>query len=231
MQLKRFLTVTALTLAFLMPGSGYAATGALEGVIEVSERGFFGGLRTKNDQSGVLVYLSGYKTPPPTTIARLTQRQKTFLPPILPVVAGQQVEFPNEDDIYHNVFSVSPKASFDLGQYRSGEKAKIVRFEQSGLVPVYCNIHPQMIAYIAVLENNAFALTDKDGKFTIKNIPPGKHKVNVWVSGAKRVAEDIEITAGQTQSVSMKIQQVLRIKPHKRKDNSAYPDDPADYPQ
>lgn len=225
--------MTALMLGSFMLFSGMvgAATGSIEGTIEVKERSFFGGLQEKKNHSGVLVYLSGFKTPAPSNVVRLKQRQKTFLPSILPVVVGQRVEFPNEDDIYHNVFSVAPKGSFDLGQYKRGDEAKVLQFDLPGLVPVFCNIHPQMIAYIAVLENDAFAMTDANGKFKIENIPAGTHEVNIWINGAKRVSQKVTIAAGKSTQFSASIQQVLRLQPHKRKDNTEYPSKSIDYPE
>ena len=73
------------------------------------------------------------------------------------------MSFPNRDRLYHNVFSVSPTLSFDLGQYKSSDPPRTQVFEKAGLVPVYCNIHPQMISYVVVLENRAFAVTGEDG--------------------------------------------------------------------
>ena len=87
---------------------------------------------------------------------------------MLPIVAGQSVTFPNRDRFYHNVFSVSPVEPFDLGQYKSSDPPRTQVFAKAGLVPVYCNIHPQMISYVVVLENPAFAVTSEDGTFEVR---------------------------------------------------------------
>jgi hypothetical protein len=141
---------------------------------------------------------------------------------MLPVVAGQTVEFPNRDRIYHNVFSVSPIHSFDLGQYRSTDPPKHERFETPGLVPVYCNIHPRMIAYVAVLENDAFATSDADGRFRIERVPPGRRVVSAFLPGAERVSQEVDVAAGGVAQVSLSLV-AGRIPPHKRKDGSDYP--------
>jgi hypothetical protein len=134
------------------------------------------------------------------------------------------VSFPNLDRIYHNVFSVSPLAPFDLGQYKSTEPPRTVAFERAGLVPVYCNIHPQMLSYVVVLENDAFAVTAKDGRFAIDALPAASDLLlNAWLPGAKRVSQPLRVESGQTLDVALRVEQSERIAPHKRKDGSSYP--------
>src|SRR5262249_57811580 len=98
-------------------------------------------------------------------------------------VAGQSVSFPNRDRLYHNVFSVSPTLSFDLGQYKSSDPPRSQAFPTPGLVPVYCNIHPDMISYVVVLENRAFAVTGEDAACELR-VRPGKLALNARVPGA-----------------------------------------------
>lgn len=109
----------------------------------------------------------------------ISQKGKVFNPEVLPVMAGTTVDFPNNDNIFHNVFSLSKPKPFDLGVY--GESlSKSVTFDQPGLVKIYCNIHPEMIAYILVLNNPYFALTDQEGNYTISGIPDGNYTVRAW---------------------------------------------------
>ncbi|MFQ5687706.1 MAG: hypothetical protein ACE5GV_13710, partial [Candidatus Scalindua sp.] len=122
-------------------------------------------------------------------------------------------------------FSISPVKSFDLGQYKKNETLKFVTFENPGLVPVYCNIHPEMLTYVVVLENNAYAITDKDGTFQIGNVPPGTYNANAWLPNAKRVSQEIIIQPGQKSEIRLEIKEILKVKPHKRKDGSEYPTD------
>jgi len=103
------------------------------------------------------------------------------------------------------------------------EPPKTVLFEKPGLVPVFCNIHPQMISYVLVLENKAYAMTDKDGSFRIQDVPPGAYTANAWLPNAKRVSQDILIKAGQGININLEINEILKKKPHTRKDGSAYP--------
>ncbi len=197
--------------------------GHVTGKVTVFQKKLFGKLKKKRDMSGVVVYITGFRNEAPEKIPDIVQKDKHFSPHILPVVAGQKVRFPNYDKIYHNVFSISPIKPFDLGQYKSSEPPKLVTFEKSGLVPIYCNIHPQMLTYVVVLENTAYALTDKDGIFQIGDVPPGTYNINAWLPKAKRVSQEIVIQPGQKTETHLEIKEVLKMKPHKRKDGSNYP--------
>ena len=200
-----------------------SANGKITGTVKVLEKKFMGGLKEKDDMSGVLVYLTGFVTGPPKAIPNLIQEDKTFHPMLLPIVAGQTVTFPNHDKIYHNVFSVSPITSFDLGQYKTIDPPKDVTFDKPGLVPVFCNIHPQMISFVLVLENKSFAETAKDGKFVITDVPPGRYTINAWKPKTQRVNSEIEVLPGQETVVNFELKEIEKIPPHKRKDGSDYP--------
>jgi len=190
----------------------------------VLERGLFG-LHEADDRSGVLVYLTGFREPAPDGVALLSQRDETFHPQLLPIVAGQRVAFPNEDPIYHNVFSVSAVQAFDLGQYKAGEAPRSQVFARPGLVPVFCNIHPKMLSYVVVLENGAFARTDAAGAFEIR-APAGRVTLNAWIPGAERVSRELELREGERARVELELRRTERTPKHKRKDGSDYPERP-----
>src|SRR5262249_55194277 len=111
--------------------------------------------------------------------ATMDQRNETFVPHVLAIVAGATVDFPNSDRIYHNVFSLSPTKSFDLGRYATG-KAKSIRAGRSGIGRVVCDIHSHMSAFILVFAHRYFAVTDDDGRYRIDNVPPGIYNVVAW---------------------------------------------------
>jgi plastocyanin len=111
--------------------------------------------------------------------ARMDQRNETFVPHVLAIVAGTTVDFPNNDRTYHNVFSLSRTRTFDLGRYAAG-RSKSVRFDKPGIVRVFCEIHSHMSAYILVFSHRYFAVTDDQGRYRIDNVPAGTYTVVAW---------------------------------------------------
>ena len=118
----------------------------------------------------------------PREPATLDQKRETFVPYVLPVMVGTTVEFPNHDPFFHNVFSLSKSARFDLGRYPEGS-TKAVRFERPGIVRVFCEIHSHMSAFILVFSHRLFSATDGDGRYRIEAVPPGQYDVVVWTDG------------------------------------------------
>ena len=114
--------------------------------------------------------------------ARMDQRNETFEPHVLAIVAGTVVDFPNNDETYHNVFSLSREKTFDLGRYAAG-RSKSVRFDRPGVIRVFCDIHAHMSAFILVFSHRYFAVTDDDGRYRLENVPPGRYNVVAWNEG------------------------------------------------
>ncbi len=227
---KWLIVLTNLILTLCISTGGYTQNsnstksyGKITGTVKVFEKNFIGNLKEKKDMSGVVVYLTGFETKPPKDVPNLVQEKKAFHPMLLSIVAGQTVSFPNHDGIYHNVFSVSPIKSFDLGQYKSTDPPRDVTFDKPGVIPVYCNIHPQMISFILVLENDAFGNTDKEGRFVIFNVPPGRYTINAWKPKTQRMYSEIEVLPGQEKVINFELKEVEKIPSHKRKDGSNYP--------
>ena len=217
-------SIAAWVLVAGAPSRGAEPTGGVRGSIELLRRSALGGgISASDDRSGVVVYATGFTSPAPGGVVELRQHRQRFEPRLVVIVRGQTVTVPNDDRIYHTVFSVSPLATFDLGQYKGKDPPRTVTFDQLGLVPVYCNIHPQMLSYVAVLENDAFAITGKDGGFEIHGIPAGERTLNAWAPGAPRVSQTVRIEAGQVAELAFHVEQTERIEPHKRKDGSDYP--------
>jgi len=129
-----------------------------------------------------IVYIKGPipGTKPPETPAIILQKDATFIPHVLPIMVGTKVEWPNEDEVFHNVFSKSDAKSFDLDLYRKGDPAKVVQFDKPGEVDVFCSIHSRMSCVVYVLENPCFASTDRNNHYVITNIPPGSYKLDAW---------------------------------------------------
>ncbi len=113
-------------------------------------------------------------------LEEVRQKNATFVPHVLPIMIGTKVEFPNDDNIFHNVFSKSDARPFDLGLYKKGDPPHQVTFTNLGEVDVFCSIHARMSCVILVLENPYFAVTDSHGRFTIANVPPGTYTLVAW---------------------------------------------------
>jgi plastocyanin len=127
--------------------------------------------------------------------AVLDQRNETFVPHILAITTGTTVDFPNSDRIYHNVFSLSKIARFDLGRYAVG-RSKSVRFDRPGIVRVFCDIHSHMNAFILVFSHPFFGVADAAGRYHIDNVPPGTYNVIAWNEGVASDPKSIVVPEG-----------------------------------
>jgi len=127
--------------------------------------------------------------------AVMDQRNETFVPHVLAITTGTTVDFPNSDRIYHNVFSLSKTARFDLGRYAVGH-SRAVRFDHPGIVRVFCDIHSHMNAFILVFSHPFFAVTDADGRYRIDNVPPGTYGVIAWNEGVSSDAQTVTVPDG-----------------------------------
>jgi plastocyanin len=121
----------------------------------------------------------------------MTTRSKTFLPHVLAIPAGSTISFPNEDPIAHNLFSLTPGNTFDLGLYRRGP-GKNHKFDVPGVVNVYCNVHPNMSAVVHVMTTPYYGFTDANGNYSF-DVPPGKYRVTAWNEQGGTVTSDIEV--------------------------------------
>jgi plastocyanin len=128
----------------------------------------------------------------PKTLQVITQRDACFHPHVLPLPVGTTVEWPNHDDIYHNVFSMSEPNSFDLGLYKD-PIIKSNKFDHPGRVDVFCSIHTKMSCIILVLRNPYFASVDKAGKYRIENVPAGTYKIRAWHERVPAKSEDVVV--------------------------------------
>ena len=170
--------VLALVLALTSPAARAPAGGGaarVAGRVTILERHN----RPSPDVGDAVVYLEGAGPGARTVTVDVVIRGKVYVPHVLVVPAGSTVRFPNLDPFNHNVFSVSEPNQFDLGLYGRGE-AKGHTFTTPGLVRVFCNVHPRMVAYVLVLANRWFAQPSGDGTFTIGDVPSGRYRLHVW---------------------------------------------------
>jgi len=156
----------------------------------------------RNDEwQNIVIYLKSVPSMPVETGGseelQMLQLGETFIPHVLPIVKGSTVSFPNQDPIFHNVFSLSGTESFDLGRYPKGD-SRSVTFDEVGIVPVFCHLHSDMSAIIFVLDNPYFTVPDPDGQYQIENIPAGTYTLVAWHERSEQVEQQVDVTAGHT---------------------------------
>jgi len=132
----------------------------------------------------------------------LLQKNRSFIPHLLVVPVGSQVQFPNEDPFYHNVFSLFDGKRFDLGLYEAGS-TKTVTFSREGVSYIFCNIHPEMSAVVVALATPFFATADRNGAVELHDVPAGDYEEHVWVEGIPqpvldRMTRRVHVTAGES---------------------------------
>ncbi len=128
----------------------------------------------------------------PGARATMHQEHETFVPHVLAIRAGTIVDFPNDDQTYHNVFSLSKTRPFDLGRYPKG-RSKSIRFDDPGIVRVFCEIHSHMSAFILVFAHRFFAVTDDQGRYRIDRVPAGTYTVTAWYEDAARQSKSVTV--------------------------------------
>jgi plastocyanin len=126
--------------------------------------------------------------------AEIRQRDENFIPRVVAVTVGSVVDFPNDDPIYHNVFSLSRPRPFNLGRYPQHQTRR-VRFDKPGIVRVYCDIHSHMTATVMVFNHPWFAMPADDGAFALSDVPPGDRRVTAWHERLGDTTTDVHVDA------------------------------------
>ena len=150
----------------------------------------------------------------------MVTRRKELVPRLLVIPRGARVRFPNEDPILHNVFSVSAPNQFDLGLYQQGP-GKEKRFDQAGVVRVYCNVHHDMVAYILVLDTPYHTSPDANGEFALLGLPRGPGKLTVWHEQADPWTVAVDLPQKGPLTVGLQIVRPL-IPSHLNKSGKSY---------
>ena len=177
-----------------------AAAGTITGKVDLVDKP---GRRT-SDLSDVVVYVDALKVKPRPATASVVMKGKAFIPHVVAVPVGGTVEFPNEDPIFHNAFSVSGENRFDLALYKR-PKTGSQTFQHPGVVKVYCNIHPQMSAVVVVLDSPYFAKLASDGTFIVDNVPAGKHRLKAWHERAGEAAVEVTVPEKGAVTAALKL--------------------------
>src|SRR6266550_2364692 len=184
--------------------------------------------KPSSDLSDAVLYLespAAVATEANLATVEIAITDKKYAPHVVVIPVGSTVRFPNHDPFNHNVFSVSEPNSFDLGLYGRGE-TKSHTFDHPGLVRVYCNVHPRMVAYVLVMENRFYAQPANDGSFAIDNVPAGRYRLHVW---HERIPSEVvkDVTAGAAatlQDLQIALNaQGYKWQPHRNKYGRNYP--------
>jgi plastocyanin len=136
--------------------------------------------------------------------ARLEQEGYQFRTGLLVVQTGTRVEFPNRDDDYHNVFSLSKTKRFDLGRYRKDESPPAVTFDKPGVVRLFCEIHQHMRGVVLVVDSPHFTTTDESGRFDLRGVPPGKYTLHAWLDEKRTWQQPVTVESGQGMTVALR---------------------------
>lgn len=210
----------------LATAASSGATGGVSGKVTVTKAG-----AALPDASNAVIWIDGLNLPgaPAGVVkAEMKSEHKSFLPRIIAVPRNAAVDFPNVDPIFHNVFSVSPGNRFDLGLYRSGTSKPNV-FHEPGLVRVYCNIHPQMVGFVMVVDSSFVAVTGKDGAFRFQGVPPGSYTVKVWHEEGGETQLPAKVRAGADTVLAFTLDaSQFKAQSHKNKYGKDYPPPPPD---
>jgi plastocyanin len=140
----------------------------------------------------------------PTAKAELRQEHETFIPHVLAITKGSTIDFPNDDPIFHNVFSLSSAATFDLRRYPRGQ-SRAQTFPKAGIVKVYCNIHSHMSATILVMDNPYFTIPALDGGFELKNVPAGEYTLVGWHERVGERRSRVRVERGKATTIELSL--------------------------
>jgi len=154
----------------------------------------------------VVVYLKdvAFRGALPAAKGELRQEHETFLPHVLAITKGSAIDFPNDDPIFHNVFSLSSAAAFDLRRYPRGQSRSQL-FAKPGIVKVYCHIHSHMSATILVLDQPHFTVPAVDGSFELADVPPGEYTVVGWHERVGERRARVRVERGKTATVDLSL--------------------------
>jgi plastocyanin len=187
----RFVRMSSLLAVILSVSAGLSAAGELKGTVKAV------GVKDSGDAVVYVDTIAGKSFPAPETHALMDQKNLVFIPHVLPVLVGTTVDFRNGDAVLHNVFSPDKCADkFNLGSWPQNQ-TRPHTFKAPCAATILCNVHPEMEAFVVVLPTPYFAVTDKSGAYSIKDVPDGSYTVKVWHPKLKEVSKSITV-AGAT---------------------------------
>lgn len=151
---------------------------------------------------------------------QIAQSKRQFAPRWAVVQVGTRIDFPNQDSIFHNVFSTTPGSSFDLGIYRAGDEVKSYTMTKPGVVDIYCDMHSEMSASVLVVPSPLWVQVGKDGRFTLPDVPKGARKIVAWAPGHRPSTQTVNVAAGKEAKLEFSLEAVSGA--HTNKSGQAY---------
>lgn len=197
------------------------AQGRVAGRVTLLEKGE----KSSPDLGAAVVYLEGADargTARPVTVD-IAIDDKEFVPRVVVVPVGSTVRFQNHDPFDHNVFSAADLNPFDLGQYGRGE-IRSWTFASPGLVRIFCNVHPRMVAFVQVMAGRHFTQAAADGSFEIAAVAPGPWVLHAWHERSQEASRPVNVTADGASGIEIQLDaRGFRWTPHKNKYGRDYP--------
>jgi plastocyanin len=183
-----------IALSFLLFGfSALAFAGEIKGKVTAH------GMRSAEDIAVYVDAIPGKTFDAPSKPAVADQKHMTFVPHVLVVLKGTTVQFLNSDPVGHNVYWPSidrnKKLAHNMGTWPQGQQ-KSFTFNDLGVAPLLCNVHPEMSGYVVVVATPYFAVTDKDGNFDIKDVPDGSYTLKTWSEVGKPASQSVSVSGG-----------------------------------
>ncbi len=221
--------------ALILLATGAISAATVQGRVEIvasKDRD----VRKHADYSGVVVWLDPVTGAWPALKprqAQMVQKNKRFVPHVVAITVGSRVAFPNEDPIYHNAFSNYDGQIFDVGLYSPGT-SRDVPFRKEGIVRIFCDIHPTMSAIIVVLRSPYYAVSARDGAFSITGVPEGSYRLRVFHERAteqtlKSLERTVEVSGDVTLPNITVSESGYLVLPHKNKFGKDYLPDAGSY--
>lgn len=192
MNLSGIAARAALAATFTLALAGVSWSNEIKGKVSVQ------GIKSAENIAVYVEAIPGKEFPAPTAPVVMDQKGLKFVPHVLVVLKGTTVDFLNSDPVGHNVYWPSiggnKKLAHNMGTWPQGQR-KSFQFNDPGVASLLCNVHPEMSGYLVVSPTPYFAVTDKDGNFEIKDVPPGNYTLTTWSEEGKPTSQAVDVTA------------------------------------
>jgi plastocyanin len=195
MSLSGIAAKAAIAVTITLAVAGVTRSNEIKGKVSVQ------GIKSAESIAVYIDAIPGKKFDAPAQHVLIDQRKMTFVPRVTVVLQGTTVDFLNSDPVGHNVYwpsiSGNKKLAHNLGTWPQGDK-KSFQFSDPGVASLLCNVHPEMSGYVVVVSTPYFAVTDKEGSFEIKDVPPGTYTLKTWSEDGKPTTQSITVATGPT---------------------------------